>query len=533
MNLRPIILLQALLCAPLFLGAQEERFASGAQQMRYLSPYRNFATAPLSNPAANFYRYDFAVSEVGLSGEWYAEKVVSQYEKGDGFRDLAFDATSFLPVNEKLVVWGDARYHNGQRYQVLYNETSDYDLLYPYVVADMHGGDLKSESYSFSGGLSYMLGKWHIGGGLGYSAGLEYRTRDPRPDNRLSGIDLSLGATRRLGGDYHVGVGGRFRNYRQSNKISFEGIQKDQFFQMLGMGVYHYGLSGANGDLKSFTYNLLEYGGSLSLLRSDREGWSAHVDFNHLTFDRIATESNVTGLNPIQTLDENSVGGTATYKRSTGIHRLGIALSGLYKKRTGHENEYTEPPETLLLNSLAAYVDDRISIGGDLIWAMERPLAWNFYVAAGAYYHSRETNYINVEMTEGGLPHYMTNHSVTTLGTVTAIKNAKRSIWVITARGSFDTNLSHSLTGMEIEPIPDPENDDIYGTLRAYATFNNAYIYEIDRLGCNTLDLSLSLKWNYRVGRSSYLFVQGGYRQIYVAGSSNASGISVRTGFCF
>lgn len=103
-------------------------------------------------------------------------------------------------------IWGNAYYHNGERKNVQWNESADYELIYPYVMADTIGGDIKSETYFFEGGYAASHGRWTFGGEFSYRALLEYRDVDPRPRNSIADLQGKAGASYQFNKRYAVAL---------------------------------------------------------------------------------------------------------------------------------------------------------------------------------------------------------------------------------------------------------------------------------------------------------------------------------------
>ena len=113
--------------------------------------------------------------------------------------------SSWIKLSDRTRLWGNARYTTGKETGVVWNETADFELLYPYVMADSFGGDLSLQEYAFTGGYSGRAGKFTWGIEGSYRAALEYRNRDPRPKNIVSDLDFAGGGSVRLG-KYVVGI---------------------------------------------------------------------------------------------------------------------------------------------------------------------------------------------------------------------------------------------------------------------------------------------------------------------------------------
>ena len=153
-----------------------------------LSPLFAFGEKSYANPALQPYARQFSLSSLRLSGEYKNEKEAVIVQQGSGYRQGVFRAESYLHLNPRTTVWGHAGYRSGKIKSVCWNETSDFELLYPYIMADTAGGDLNTESYTFCGGYSriYKHFSWGLSGD--YRAMIEYRKTDPRPRNIVSDL---------------------------------------------------------------------------------------------------------------------------------------------------------------------------------------------------------------------------------------------------------------------------------------------------------------------------------------------------------
>ena len=146
----------------------------------------------------------------------------------------------------KRQVWGDAGYLRGAKRNVVWNASSDYDLVFPYVVADSIGGDLTSEEYTFGGGYGHRSGRYTWALEAGARALHEYRDSDPRIRNVAIDIDAGAGASVRMG-NYRLGLSAALRVYKQSDS-------QIQYAHSAGeKGVYH--LSGLGSHYAGFEGN--------------------------------------------------------------------------------------------------------------------------------------------------------------------------------------------------------------------------------------------------------------------------------------
>ena len=155
------------------------------------------------NPAEKYYQHALTLTEANAIVEYSAEDQPILLQEGDGLIRGSFDVDSYIVLkNRKL--WGQAYYRNGVKRNVVWNETSDYDWVYPYVLGDSVGGDLRCEEYYFAGGYAREYARVTWGGTLDYRAAVEFRNIDPRPKNVVGELNASLGISLRTKTHYGI-----------------------------------------------------------------------------------------------------------------------------------------------------------------------------------------------------------------------------------------------------------------------------------------------------------------------------------------
>ncbi len=166
-------------------------------------------------------------------------------QKGSGRKGFYVDAASYYKNKNRLTLWGNANYSNQTAIKVKYNESLDYDLIYPYVMADSVGGDIKMESYAISGGLAKKIGKVYYGLTTGYTGVQNYRDRDPRPNNISSDINAALSAAISLTTRYKLALNMQGNKYNQRNRLGFENeLGYPLVYHDAGLGAYNTMLAG-------------------------------------------------------------------------------------------------------------------------------------------------------------------------------------------------------------------------------------------------------------------------------------------------
>ena len=254
-------------------------------------------------------------------------------QQGDGGRAWQVEATSFYRLGSYDCVWGEASYINGRRYNVRWCETSDFELVYPYVMADDRGGDLHYEQYMLHGGYSR---RWHhllYGFTLGYRALSEYRQRDPRPNNTVADLagSLSFGYSWER---YAAALSFEAGKYKQTNElVYFNDLGAQKEYHLTGIGNDFARFSGNNNTTFFKGHRL---GGTIGLSPLRAIGLYASLRYQHLHLDKVITNLNRLVLNEINE-DQWSAQGSWQHRR------WGARLSGTYTRRRGKDNLFGDP----------------------------------------------------------------------------------------------------------------------------------------------------------------------------------------------
>lgn len=247
--MRRIALIWVLLL-PGFAQAQDSltvRSLHSLEPVRALADASDYAvTAPLFQPWKEG-------TETEVLYRFRMEDRARMPQVGNGLSQGEFQARSLYRLDTKSVVRGEVSYERGVRRNVLWNTSSDFDLLYPYVMADTVGGSLNREQYAFTGAYAREAGVWHFGLEGRYRAQHEYRQVDPRPRNVSSDLQVRLTAGRRLGGHSLTWTGG-YRRYHQMQAVSFmnpKGANTAEF-HLTGLGSHfaRFAGSGAFTDVR-------------------------------------------------------------------------------------------------------------------------------------------------------------------------------------------------------------------------------------------------------------------------------------------
>lgn len=228
---------------------------------------------------------------------------------------------------------GSARYTNGLRRDVRWCETSDPALLYPYLLADATGGDLKTESYSFSGSYACHGERLAWGASLAYRATLEYRDVDPRPRNVVGALDATASLAYNIMYDYWLGADFDFRRYTQSNDIEFKSeMGVDKIYHLTGP-LHHYARFAGTG--MSTHYQGYRYGIGAAAYPASGRGAFARVHASTFSFDNILSDLNKL---PMARANHKAIEASIGWLQPSGPVYWGVTVSAEAYRRHGREN---------------------------------------------------------------------------------------------------------------------------------------------------------------------------------------------------
>lgn len=219
MKQRFLIILTVIVLLPIKLAAADTLTV----EQKLVSEYSRmtvFRNQVWQNAAIRYDQRPFTLTDISVKGLYDQRGNAALAQEGNGKKDFSAEVNSFLVLNQSSRLFGQASYRNGRRKNVVWNENSDYSMLYPYVVGDSIGGFMKEEEYKFSGGYAYRFGKWTAGAEIGYRAVIAYRDKDPRPRNIISDLQASVALARNLNEKYTLGLSVQVRKYNQKSVSS-------------------------------------------------------------------------------------------------------------------------------------------------------------------------------------------------------------------------------------------------------------------------------------------------------------------------
>ena len=288
------------------------------------------------NPAENFYQQGRNLTEVNAFFEYSVEDQPIFLQKGDGLIRGSFDVDSYIALkNRKL--WGQAHYRNGVKRNVVWSETSDYDWVYPYVLGDSVGGNLRCEEYYFAGGYAREYARVTWGGTLDYRAAVEFRNIDPRPKNVIGELNASLGISLRTKTHYGIGISAFATKYKQSNEIKFYSeLGQSKVYHFTGMGMDYVRFSGNNN---SAYYKGKSFGGNIGISSHKQNGFSGTFSYRYYSCEKIISSLNEL---PMALIHEHSGKFEIGYRNTTKYGVWGVKGYGNVSRRNGIENLFDD-----------------------------------------------------------------------------------------------------------------------------------------------------------------------------------------------
>ena len=300
------------------------------QQSEIIS--ENFTILP-DHLVSNIFKYSFPLTEISFSGNYQSESQAVFMQKGDGYTGGSFTAEAYMPLNQKSKIWGKASYQNGIKRNIIWNESSDLDVIYPYVMGDSIGGDMYSESYYFNGGYAQKHEKIIWGGELSYRALQEYRNVDPRPKNTVADFKVKLGIGYNLNTEYTLMLSGKAGRYKQTGNLVYYSEQGQSYaYHLTGLGMDYTRFAGTNNDI---SYKGTGWGGSIDLFPKNKTGITVSAIYDFFSLEKIVNSLNYL---PMIDLKEHKGNLFIAWTRSYDLNKWGANVHGGIKVRKGTEN---------------------------------------------------------------------------------------------------------------------------------------------------------------------------------------------------
>ncbi|MDD7273319.1 MAG: hypothetical protein SOZ07_05765 [Prevotella sp.] len=321
------------------------------------------------NPAFMHDAYATSMTYMQLKLDNQTANRAIQLEKGSSHTLMGASVKSFLKLNQYQTVWGYASYRIGRKRQIMFNSTSDYDLLYPYVMGDTLGGNLENEQYAFGGGYGTDAGRWHWGAEMKFRAEHEYRTIDPRPRGIATDLTLRLGVAYQLS-NYKLGMGAGVRTYKQTNNVDF--------YNPLGViPVYHFTGLGTDyvrfaGAIRSSYYKATGFIADFQMVPLLANGFYFSLQQTFMPYQNILTELNAL---PISKLNVNETEVKMGWK--LGGKFAFAPYAGLYRElREGNEcvagSSSSTEYKSLITLSMFSNKKTEVYLGSAVHWQLDK-----------------------------------------------------------------------------------------------------------------------------------------------------------------
>lgn len=474
----------------------------------YFSPMENFVLQLYNNPAINYYAHTFSISEIQIGWKQENANKAILPQLGSGVKNFSFNAFSYMPLKPTSKVWGSAYFKKGLKEKVEWNETSDYLMVYPYVVADSIGGDMDFEEYYFAGGYAQEHRRltWGIYGN--YRALIEYRKIDPRPKNIVSDLRASIGISIKLHQRYLAGIALHVGKYKQTNDL--------KFFSELGSAI-SYNLSGLGMDYARFRrggtslyYDGERYGASIEILPRNKIGLSGAFGYERFSFEKIISDLNDLPLNKLKQ-DEMKV--EIAYTSFLSGHQWGIRTKASHQNRQGIEsligsasmNVYEKTGEAKQLS----VKQTNITLSGVYGQSKSRSLTW--YISPRAGFNSFEMEYLDparamkVEYLSGGINFF-------------ASAGCKKSAFQFVLDAEHRKNSTADLQLTET-------NKEQIALSGVYAVYNN--------LSTNNWTTNIELRWIYTLPQNRGIFIKLNWQHDSYKSDLQQETLQAHCGFVF
>lgn len=364
-----------------------------AATVEHASPISALRSDVFANPAMQSIRFASSLNTLYAAFQHSDASQPVRLEDGDQ-SNLGLGRIDAYLHRGNATIWGTAEYRNGKYKNIQFCETSDYEIVAPYFVADTVGGDTDSEYYHFLGGFSYPVGRFNIGAEGEYTARLEYRTRDPRPKNLTGDLKAKVGTSLQLDNKNLLGIAATARKYKQTNEIElYNEVSVPIIYHLTGLSTDYYRFRGQNTDTY---YKGYAWGGMITYSQNSdlgtiplASGWFAAAAYDYMHIEKIISD-----------LNQLPMAETATYSQSASIgysqdNSFGIALTQDWCKRKGTENIFGSAVDNIYpqISEAKQYSLTKWSIG--LNAAFERKYGVKgFAVSANAKYSDFSESYL-------------------------------------------------------------------------------------------------------------------------------------------
>ena len=461
------------------------------------------------NPSLSNYRYSTSLSTISVKGSYDDQYQSILAQTGDGWKGYQINAQSYVRLSNNSSVWGNAYFKKGERQNVLWNENSDFDKVYPYVMADTIGGDMKSNTYYFNGGYAHKIKKWTFAGEFSYRALMEHRIVDPRPKNTIADLQGRFGVSYEIIPSYALGLSVEAHKYKQNSNIQyFNELGVSKTFHLQGLGTSYIRFDGTRNSV-NYQGNL--FGASLNLMPIGKKcGWFGSLSYQKYYLDKILPSINDLSLNELNedglTVD---LGWMAT---PSSLSQWGVKGHFSFSERKGKEFVYGDASSNQYLCIAVKEPFDRKLLNGFLSAFYERnqsrvfTFGGNMLVGLSSHkeIHKGSLNEMNVDALNFNL-------------SAVSLLKWKSNLLRLKIGGQYQNVLDDN---MKIKHVTHPFANDIL--LRNFSIMSS-----------NSLGYYFSARWSTLVGKDNMLYIMSSLAQKYYKNDLNGYEVTVNIGVDF
>lgn len=288
-----------------------------------------------------------AYTQAGISWNGRSDAAPLFQEEGKSQQEGQIRLNTLVRPDSLQAVRGSVRYTNGVKREVFLNSSSDFFTVYPYVVADTVGGDVKKEEYAFSGGYSARHRRFYWGIEGRYRALHEYRMVDPRPRNIVSDLQVSASAGYLILPGYALDLTLGYRRYSQAQSMSFmsERGKNSSVFHLTGLGNTFARFTGAVDSYMNTRYSGNGFSAGLAWAPVAERGWEAGVRYSLLDNTHYLPNLNQVPYTELYTHNVEARGAYLS-RRGDWAWKAGLSVHG----------EWRQGLESILDNGSAGYL---------------------------------------------------------------------------------------------------------------------------------------------------------------------------------
>ncbi|MDD7454646.1 MAG: hypothetical protein PUK70_00105 [Bacteroidales bacterium] len=288
----------------------------------------------ITSSANRYFQFSTSYSSLQFQGRFRDEEKPYAMQEGGGAIAGEFEVDSYLRLPTRGVAFAGAGYDYENKKNVSWNSIADYDLLYPHVMADSVGGNLRCEQYVFYGGFCHRIGRFCIGFSGNYHASHQYRQADPRPRNISTDLKYEISANY-LFHRYSLGLSLTGTIYKQVTDVAFynEAGANTSEMLMTGLGTQYGRFTGS-----AYTENRYKgrnAGFFFSAMPLSCHGWGFLAGYESFSIDRSLSSLNEVPITNLW-IQKTAIG--LSFVSGEERIRWGISADLLYEYRQGTEN---------------------------------------------------------------------------------------------------------------------------------------------------------------------------------------------------